>query len=160
MEVGGKTYNMYRVLPIPSVAYKFLMKRKAYIQSLIEAGKIPSDRNGAAMNINHMPIACSEDDFSKPCVSADLTQEGRRVLHSVGYDFSKYAEIKETARNSDDPVVFGIEKCPTAYLFRRNFGEHLRDLGFTDYVDLILILMLLLLYMDFQPREHRKEYPL
>lgn len=131
-EIGGKTYNMYRILPIPDVGFCFLMKRKAYIKSLIDDGEIRLGVDGGVEDINHMPIACSDKDFTMHCVSADLTAEGRRILRRAEYDYSKYTEIKETARNSDDPLVFGDEKCPTAYLFRRNFGEHLRDLGYTD----------------------------
>lgn len=59
-EIIGKTYNMYRILPIPDVVYRFLMKRKAYIQSLIDDGEIRLGADGGVGDINHMPIACSD----------------------------------------------------------------------------------------------------
>lgn len=62
----------------------------------------------------------------------DLTLEGRRVLHRVNYEYANLYEIKEHISAGADQAAFGKERCPTAYLFRRNFGEHLRDLGFTD----------------------------
>lgn len=130
--IGGKTYNMFRIIPISRKVYDFLQKRKRYIQSLIDAGIIELGSSRTIKTIDDMPIVCSPDDFCKPCVSRMLTREGRRILHKVGYDYAKLSEMQELVNKGGDVLAFGKERCPTAYLFRRNFGEHLRDLGFTE----------------------------
>ena len=131
VEVGGKTYNMFRFLPVPKEIYDFYMDRKAYIQGQIDAGKITLGSDPSITCIDQMPVVCDGEDFTKLCTTRALTQEGRRILHRAGLNRGDFQALYRQAAAADS-VIYGKTKDPTAYLFRRSFGEHLHDLGMSD----------------------------
>ena len=132
VRLGGKTYNMFRLIPLRKKILKLLLKRKAYLQEKIDNGEISFENANGISSIDQMPIACRGTDYFTHCSSRDLTREGRRILHKVEFDPDVYHEVMEEAESSHDILLFGEEKDGTAYLFRRCEGEHLKDAGCTD----------------------------
>ena len=126
---GGKTVNAPRIIPGAGAIISLLMRRKEYIQRLVEEKKITL---APGKTVDDLPIVC-RDDFTTRCSSGDLTAKGKEVLMQV---------VKETAildacdREIEEEIERGMEgiedKDPTAYLLRRNFATHLYHLGLTE----------------------------
>lgn len=129
--IGGKTYNMYRILPIPDLVLPILWARRDYVEAEIKAGKIKLDPERGIKSVYDFPIANKEDNWMRPCTAAQLTRAGRVFLGEAKIEGDMLLYLVEDMAENHNELVHGKEKDPTAYLLRRNFGEHLRDCGCT-----------------------------
>ena len=123
----GKTYNFARILPVFTFVYDFLMKRKAYIQSLIDNGSL--ELKDGIRSIDDVPIVCRRTDLLTRASAQNMTEYGGTMLRDNGigtyaYEFLEYSLFLD--RLSGENVG---EKHPTPYLNRRNAGMHLAGLG-------------------------------
>ena len=116
--VGGKTKNVFRLIPIPDNLYHLIKKREEYIRTHYSGDK----------NVSNLTIACIGHNFEQHCQSKDLTETGKFVLQSAGVSSFVLGQIDQEIE-FDDTVK---EKNPTAYLFRRNFATMLYILGLTQ----------------------------
>lgn len=125
-ELGGKTKNVFRYVPIPDTLKILIDKRKDYIMSTEWYKKRCAEDDG--FNIDMLTIACKGNKFNKICITPDLSTYGKYLLKEakVSEDVLKFID---SAIKHDDEV---IEKEATAYLFRRNFATHLQILGLTQ----------------------------
>ena len=123
---SGKTRNADRIVPIPDHVVSVLKKRSATIYV----------SNSGVINIEDFPIACRGFNYTERCSSDDLTAAAKNLFHTIHlpddllYDLN--GEILNTKPLEDSPNGDILEKEPTAYLFRRNYGTHLHILGLTE----------------------------
>lgn len=125
LKAGGKTRNASRVLPIVAKLGDFLEKRKAFIQSKIDDGTLPVDTK-----IEDLPMVCRGEDYTTRCKSGDLSVAGRLLFKQIHFEQKRmvYWEIWVQEQSAAKRIE---EKDATTYLFRRNFGTHIRNMGFT-----------------------------
>lgn len=127
--IGGKTYNMYRILPIPELVLPILLARKAYLEAEFVAGRIKQDPTRGINSVLDIPIANSERDWTKPCSADRLLIEGRAFLREAEIEGNLVYYLSEEMTENYSELVYGKEKDLTAYVLRRTYGEHLRDCG-------------------------------
>lgn len=132
IRMGGKTYNMYRLIPLSEKMIKLLLARKEYLQKKINAGIIVFDSSSDIKSIEDMPIACKGHDYLVHCTSRDLTAEGRRIFHKIKFDKEAFFLAQEEARHVEGYWPDNEIKDGTSYLLRRHMGETLKDLGCTE----------------------------
>ena len=122
VKASGKTRNANRVLPILNPLSVFLKKRIAFLQSKIDDGTLPVETD-----LSQIPLVCFRDQYTRRCKSGDLSTAGRLLFKEVQLEQEHIAVLEQyckTAKNLE-------EKDATTYLFRRNFGTHIRNLGFS-----------------------------
>ena len=130
VKMGGKTKNMGRMIPIPSRLKSLLDKRYKILEEKAMAGELPGyDTPEGLQNLKNLPIACDGQDFTRRCSVRLLTKEGKAVLECSSVDEDVLSYISRDIRRDQEGVM---EKDPTAYLFRRNFGTHLYLLGLEE----------------------------
>ena len=130
---GGKTVNAPRILPIPDFFAKLLLKRKAYLQDLIDNGMLEGAGPGTEYETaDKLPIVCRGNRFAERCRSSDLTKAAKDLFKMCKMDERVMSEISRIIENRpDDPEL--PERDPTAYLLRRNFATWLEILDtFSD----------------------------
>ena len=122
-ELGGKTKNVFRYVPIPDKLKILLDERKEYIMNTDWYLKRCEEDD--SFNIINLTIACKGNKFDKICNTPDLSTYGKYLLKEakVSEDVLKF--IDNDIKNDDEVV----EKEATAYLFRRNFATYLQILG-------------------------------
>lgn len=125
LQASGKTKNADRIIPIPSVLYSFLMKRRCYLKQCVDFSAAP---NGISC-VDNLPIACTGNHFFTRCSAAKLTAAGRELFRKIKMEQRQLAYIDVSLSSADNA---SFERDPTAYLFRRNFGTHLHILGLTE----------------------------
>lgn len=114
-----KRKNSYRILPlIPFLAQKLEDRRKQVLKVLGDDSR------------DKIPIACIGDDYRKRVRPEDLTAYGRKFIREEIGEPSKISAISEMIAMLESQNVQIGEKEPTAYLMRRAFGTHLRNIGF------------------------------
>jgi len=128
---GGKTRNMPRKLVLYGIIYSFLMKRRSWLQEMIDSGEIILDEN--QNSADDLPIACSWNSYTQHCGPEDLTKEGRILLNEVRFPEKELSYIDHALQDeSKQKEMTGVtEKDPTAYLLRRHLGMILSLLGFS-----------------------------
>lgn len=129
LQASGKTRNMARLLPVPTVLFKLLMARRRFLESEVTSGAITLPTH---TTIDDLPIVCSNSDYLERCNSKHLTAAGRQLLKDIHIEEDELAYIDielEENRLAEDGIY---EKDPTVYLFRRNLGTHLYILGLTE----------------------------
>ena len=126
---GGKTKNMFRFLPIPSLVHQFLIQRKLYIQDEINAGRILL--NDSITSIDRIPIASSPKNWIVSCNSNQVTSTCRQIFHDAGLHEKDLVYFSAEPDESDVLGVISWDADPTAYTNRRNFATHLGLLGFS-----------------------------
>ena len=149
IQIGGKTKNAFRTIPIYGFLYDFLMKRKQYVieQLFLDSDKesgldpatsktqVTNDGSGLPpeeieLRMQTIPIA-SKHDLKSNLSAADLTAEGNRILEEHilpnadkavldALSYDYLAKLKDAGID---------EKEPTIYLFRRNYATHACNLG-------------------------------
>ncbi len=133
LQVGGKTANADRIVPIPGVLMDVLEKRRKYIEE--QLGK----------DVGSYPITCMqkeqldeagnmvvlETDWTKRCGAHHLTAAARRLFAEMKFPRKELVCLEEVLKGQADGRGV-VEREPTAYLFRRNLGTILHILGFTD----------------------------
>lgn len=116
--IGGKSNNMFRIIPLPSNVANYLLQRK--------------DSYPDQENVDNLPIAYSRKDYTKSVTTDDLTREAKKLFQEINIEEKMYLSAAEEIKqiNATESGRSLNEKDPTAYLFRRNFATHLKSLGF------------------------------
>ena len=130
LKLGSKTDNSYRYFPISEKVYVFLMKRKAWLQQLVDEGKIKLNSK-KIKSVDQMTIACDGDNYLKYCTPSKLTSAGRKLFRDLSISPAVISAIYEDMKAECNDPVFGHYKDPTAYSFRRSLAGHLLILGCT-----------------------------
>lgn len=112
-----KTENAYRYIPLSEKTFNLLINRKEYVKSKL---------NISEEKLNQLPIACHRNNYKKRCITKDLTEAGKKVLYDAGVNGKILTFIGLNNKNADTRMY---EKEPTAYLFRRNFGTIMYEIG-------------------------------
>lgn len=120
---SGKTKNADRIIPVPEVIYKYIMKRKEYVASMV--GK-------SADEVDDYPIACSGDDYLNNCTPGKLSYAAKVAFIDVGVSARVLSYIDYDIITGDTAVITK-EKDPTAYLLRRNFATQMAIIGMNEY---------------------------
>lgn len=138
---GGKTGNMHRFIPIPTVLLKLLFQRRKFLRELILSKKITIkekeeggvlDEKTVEQFIDTLPIACIGTSYTTACHARALTQSAKQLLKDINVNQKILSLIDREFRHKGYAEDGIKEKEPTAYLFRRNLGTHLYLLGLTD----------------------------
>lgn len=130
LKAGGKTRNMVRTLPLPERVCQFLLRRKEYLQSLVDSGELVLGEE--YQSVDELPIVCLGKNWTHRCSSAQLTNAGRKMFQEIQLSEDQLAYIAEELEQVEAQRGLGRYKDPTAYLLRRNLATHLRILGFDD----------------------------
>lgn len=131
LKIGGKTRNAPRILPVPPKLLELILKRKAYLQTLLNEGRI--ELKPDQKSIEDLPVACKKSDYTEHCSSGRLTTAGRLLLKAIQVSEEEVAYIDRELQSKERMIEMGVtEKDPTAYLLRRNLGTHLSILGLTE----------------------------
>lgn len=131
VKAGGKTVNAYRILPLPSLVYEFLCKRREWIVEAIETGtfKLPPEIG----SVDELPIANRNENLAEVCKPSDLGKAGKQLFKTIKMSEDQFAHIDKAVRDTQWREEMGIqEKEATAYLLRRNYATHLHILGLTQ----------------------------
>ena len=123
--LGGKTDNMFRYVAVPKRVYDFFMKRKAYIEKEVSAGRIDI----GTLTIDQLPLACNGRNWTVHCTSNRITLTGKSVFRNIGISEAQVRYLMSEAEMSGELAVWGDEKDPTAYMLRRNYATHAADVG-------------------------------
>ena len=126
LQSSGKTRNSDRIIPVPEEVERFLLRRRSYLKESLKRDGIPADDE----IIDQLPIACVQNNFTVRCSAAQLTAAGRELFRKIGMREYQLAYTEGELNHASDENP--LEKDPTAYLFRRNFGTHLHILGLTE----------------------------
>ena len=126
---GGKTSNAPRTLLLMIFVYDFIQKRKEYIASLINSGKLELGESYGS--VEDLPIVCRKHNYLQRASSGDLSAAGKALFLEIGIEKSELSYLFEVLCSSEFQSMQIEEKDPTTYLFRRNFATHLYQLGFT-----------------------------
>lgn len=119
VHIGGKTPNMYRLIPIPDRLYWLIHERARQLRQTL----------GDA--VDKCCIACQGDKYELPCLSRHLTAAGRLLLRKIHVNEDVVSYIDRELHR--DAKAMGLrEKDPTTYLLRRNLGTHLYFLGLDE----------------------------
>ena len=145
-KLGGKTQNMVRYILISDKLAQLILRRRAYLKELIMADRIPnltvdiSDPESIDAFIDRLPIANLDNIFTEGCKTTDLTKAATHLFHKVlNLDEGMIVQINDELQDIQESESFtstnsfrNIEKDPTAYLFRRNFGTRMYHLGLSE----------------------------
>ena len=126
-KTGGKTDNMYRMIPIPKIVHDYLMIRKQFVAEKLEELYVQKAGNTKRYNIDRLPIACNGDKWWEGCTSSQVTVAGRDLFRQINYSEEEYRLAED--ESSFDDSGFPNQKAPTAYLFRREFCTSLYAMG-------------------------------
>ena len=126
-KAGGKTSNAPRRLPLIKRYTDYICERKAYLCSKITF-PYTDKNNNTFYSVNDLPIACRGNNYTIPCSASDLTRAGKSFLRDKLK--MKENQISGISYVIQHPEYDSLEKDPTTYLLRRNFGTHLYNLGF------------------------------
>lgn len=137
---GGKTRNAPRMIPIPSSLYKLIQGRREHIKEKFRSGEfvlagLPKDCPETELEerIDLLPIACVGQQFALGCSAHRLTMAAKELFQrDVQLDESLIRQIETELRGKQDARNDILEKEPTAYLFRRNFGTRMYQLGLSE----------------------------
>lgn len=121
LKIGGKTRNAPRVLPLFEPLYHFLLERKDYLS------KVP-----VTSDLSQLPIVCKGNDFTVRANTHDLTRAGHLLFERVGIDKRELGLLQQILFDPELQATQIEEKDVTPYLFRRNVGTHLYQLGFAS----------------------------
>ena len=125
LELGGKTKNSFRLIPIPDKLKELIDKRLEYIRhSLFYLKRC----NRKGFDIMELPISCRGQIFHHICKTSHLTTVGKSLLKNAGYDENALKLIAKGIKRDDELE----EKEATAYLFRRNFATMMQLLGLSQ----------------------------
>ena len=135
MRYGGKTSNVSRIIPMPSLLVDLLKKRREYLRT--ELTKLQSEnrlsiKSTPEEHIDSLPIAGVGELYATRCSASDLTKAGAKLLKDIKLKQEMLALIDRDIRRPGRTEEGITEKDPTAYLFRRNLGTHLYLLGLED----------------------------
>lgn len=127
LQSSGKTRNADRIIPVPDKLAKFLSGRRRMIEQMRLVNE-----NGEQLDIDQLPVACVNDDYTRRCSASQLTSAGRTLFRKINLAEKELAYIDAALSDPSLREALRLEKDPSAYLFRRNFGTHLYLLGLTE----------------------------
>ncbi len=116
---GGKTNNMPRIIPIPDKLSALIKARRKWVRANAKSGT----------HIERYPIAClSNKKLNKQCTPREISELGTTILRraKINEEMLSLLDNELSKLKCSDGT---IEKDATSYLFRRNFGTHLKILG-------------------------------
>ena len=134
MQLGGKTINVFRIIPLFPFVSDFIKKRRKYIAEELSRYKKSDDKTNLDLSkykLNDLKIASGKTIFDRLSASI-LTAAGKSLFENVlGYDPDNNKTLNALSDDFKAKLSqAGIdEKEPSAYLFRRNFATHLSNLG-------------------------------
>lgn len=126
---GGKTRNAPRVIPMNWYLYAFIAKRKLFLERLVEGGKVILP--DYIKSVDDMPLVCRGKSYLTRASTTDLSKMGREFFDKIGISKRTIAVLHQVLCSDEFKDLQLDEKEPTTYLLRRNFGTHLRLLGFS-----------------------------
>lgn len=129
-KASGKTRNANRIIPIFDVTYDFIMRRRKYVEALVEAGEI--ELNGQDKDVSKLPIASSDFNFCKMVLPRDLSAVGRELFKRLNIGKRLMESAREDIFMQKMQEAEVEEKDATTYVFRRNHATRLRCLGLND----------------------------
>lgn len=119
--IGGKTKNMYRYVPISTYLARFLLERRKSIETSLGGKR-------AVEIVKNYPIACFGKEYYKPCKQ----REGNRAIKDAfkrcgveeGVVSSAYSAVRDDREISDQ-----CEGFATAYIFRHQGATEMQACG-------------------------------
>lgn len=121
--LGGKTKNMFRMIPVPDRLLSLIREREKFLREVY----------GSEHDLSSFFIACRGESHDIPCLSRDLTAAGRSILRKTKISEMVLAYIDREMQDAETLKRMGLrEKDPTTYLLRRNLGTHLYVLGLSE----------------------------
>jgi len=126
LKSGGKTSNAPRVIPIFKPLYDFLKRRQNYLECLIAEGKLLLPDG---IDMSKLNIVCAGENYLQRCAADNLSKRGRKLFSEIGIDKSEMSFLHLILLSKEFSDTNIDEKEPTTYLFRRNFGTHLYQMG-------------------------------
>lgn len=130
---GTKTKNGFRYFPISWRFYKFLMKRKAWLEAKIVSGEIKFKPGSEFQKLDDLPIACDGENWTQYCTPSKLTDAGRELFKKIKITTEQMQILNEDMVLNENETIFGRFKDATAYAMRRNMAGHLSDCGCNIY---------------------------
>ena len=127
LQSSGKTRNADRVIPVPDIVYSFIKERRAFLETFNDFSE-----TSLYHSVDELPVACVDNDYFQRCSAKKLTAAGRELFRKAQLDANQLSYIDVALTREDSSHTFGGEKDPTSYLFRRNFGTHLHNLGLNE----------------------------
>lgn len=125
---SGKSGNAPRTLPVHPLLFKFIQKRRVWIEKQVVEGKLPLPKG--IHSVGQLPIACVGTDYVTRAQTGDLSRAGRALFQKIGIQKSELAVLHQILFSEEFKQTQIIEKDPTTYLFRRNVATRLYHLGF------------------------------
>lgn len=132
-KAGTKTKNGFRYFPISWRFYKFLMKRKAWLEAKIVSGEIKFKPGSEFKKLDDLPIACDGENWTQYCTPSKLTDAGRELFKKIKITTEQMQILNEDMVLNENETIFGRFKDATAYAMRRNMAGHLSDCGCNIY---------------------------
>lgn len=136
LQIGGKTYNVGRNIPIPKLALQILFDlRKERIAALAD------DPCRNVKEIDTIPIAYSTKGPFDRCTAAAITSAGKKMfttlkMQPLWIKANQQLRQDQSAVNEEDYSIqqeFAlVEKDATSYLLRRNFATDLAILQLSE----------------------------
>ena len=128
LKAGGKSSNAPRVLPVPKLLYKFIVKRRNFLEEQIKQGLLVLP-NGID-SVGKLPVVCTNSSYTTRAQTSDLSKAGRALFDNIGISKSELAVLHQILFSEEFKHTQIIEKDPTTYLFRRNVATRLFHCGF------------------------------
>lgn len=125
---GGKSSNAPRTLPVPSILYEFIQKRRTWLERQIEEGILILPKE--IHSVDQLPVACVGNHYTTRTQTTNLSKAGRTLFQKIGIHKSELAVLHQILFSEEFKQTQIIEKDPTTYLFRRNVATRLYHLGF------------------------------
>lgn len=130
LKLGGKTGNVFRIIPLPMHLYSFLMTRKEHIEVQMKGSDI------AVSNVlpdpNSLPIACKGYNYTERSKADDLSKKGHELFDYLKLKEDDEKSVENEWRRYKLEELNLFESDPTTYLFRRNYATYLHCLGLTE----------------------------
>lgn len=121
VKAGGKTRNMFRILPILKFAKRIIEARKEFLKEISVASDLMEK-----MEVDDLPIVCKGKNYKVRCNSGDISNFARDLFQKLGIGKAALDEATRLLYLKADVE----EDNPTAYLLRRNALNHLYCLNF------------------------------
>ncbi len=130
-KAGGKTKNASRVIPLYDFLYVYLMKRKTYLEALVESGKLVLKSEYKC--VDDLPIVCIGKNYNEKSPTKYLIRRGNELFKELKIEGVSLSELFKDISSGDLDDVGVMEKEPTTYIFRRNRGTSLYNIGMEMY---------------------------
>lgn len=125
---GGKTENAPRQLPLFMAIYRFLEKRKAWIQEEIDAGRLILPEG--IHSVDELSPVCRGTNVLCGASTVNLSVAARQLFEKIGISKSEIGMLHKILLSTEFRDTELVERNPTAYLLRRNVATRQYTLGF------------------------------